>query len=909
MSRFIYSNGGRRLMLLWTCLISAGLLCLIVEFIRSKSILCLQDSNQSSAAGISNYPTIGMTSCDLQCNGSDAHSILRKGRANEVNLVSAPKPLTFGTATLLSSACGIVIAVALASTCIKALEIDWSQRWSQRYREEDEVSTNESILELNQIGTGGLQDEINLKTTTKRDKTLRMFWAVLKVSVSTGCILVIIILGEVNFFSAQMRFRTEAMTTFSTSPKNNACSSPDVFIGQWSPLAGLAIATVGVISVYTSKSLQADDYPSPQSIYTPLKTFQFRIFELDAGYGDGSPIVGRLHVMSLKEPPKYTALSYVWGQEPDIHRIQVNNKNMKVRPNIFQALQRLAARARNDRHSSSQYLWIDSLCINQEDLSEKNVQVTQMANIYQRAENVILWLGEEDFASNSAISFIEQVVALHVTFTGTWWESYALTALSQLLGRPWFRRRWIIQEAAFSRQTLVLCGGQSIQLETVAEALDLLRARLNTAFASNANLASHAYPALYDSPATRILALVNNVFKPLDTNISTTIERRLSLEQLVDLSTFCEASDQRDTVFALLSLAKEQDVLSKQHPTYSLMPNYEMRLMDVFIGFVLHCCNISESLDIICRPWAPEPASIISSDQKSLEDRQFLSNLPSWIVSKNRLPFGDPSAKTTQRMHGRNLVGSPISLVYDAHLGTKPSITPGYTSDTSQIYNGSLLVRGLKIGEIERRSVRMANAVIPAESLKMFGVENNSWDRLSVWRILCADHDPECLEYDSRFRRAKLNPQTTQLIQDVIQTDNMYGEPEHLFRRRQSDPEISMDIEELLKSKDLSLDAKHLLTIVRDVVWNRCTFRARLLDASGSSAFGLAPSEARLGDMICILYGCSVPVVLRSQRDENDVIFWRLIGEAYVDGFMDGEAIKDLSASELAAVECSFEIW
>jgi hypothetical protein len=46
----------------------------------------------------------------------------------------------------------------------------------------------------------------------------------------------------------------------------------------------------------------------------------------------------------MKKPPSYTALSYVWGEEPEIHGIVINDKSLMIRPNLFQALQRLRAR-------------------------------------------------------------------------------------------------------------------------------------------------------------------------------------------------------------------------------------------------------------------------------------------------------------------------------------------------------------------------------------------------------------------------------------------------------------------------------------------------------------------------------------------------------------------------------------
>ncbi|KAF6811522.1 ankyrin and het domain protein [Colletotrichum sojae] len=56
------------------------------------------------------------------------------------------------------------------------------------------------------------------------------------------------------------------------------------------------------------------------------------------------------------------------------------------------------------------------------------------------------------------------------------------------------------------------------------------------------------------------------------------------------------------------------------------------------------------------------------------------------------------------------------------------------------------------------------------------------------------------------------------------------------------------------------------------------------------TTYGLCPPEAQVGDAICVLFGCSVPVILRETSDG----YVELLGEAYVHGYMDGEAVENL---------------
>jgi hypothetical protein len=69
--------------------------------------------------------------------------------------------------------------------------------------------------------------------------------------------------------------------------------------------------------------------------------------------------------------------------------IFVNDKEFKIGENLFQALRHLR------QPSASRMLWIDAICINQSDISERNQQVQQMADVYTRAHRVIAWIGLE----------------------------------------------------------------------------------------------------------------------------------------------------------------------------------------------------------------------------------------------------------------------------------------------------------------------------------------------------------------------------------------------------------------------------------------------------------------------------------------------------------------------------------
>jgi hypothetical protein len=72
--------------------------------------------------------------------------------------------------------------------------------------------------------------------------------------------------------------------------------------------------------------------------------------------------------------------------------------------------------------------------------------------------------------------------------------------------------------------------------------------------------------------------------------------------------------------------------------------------------------------------------------------------------------------------------------------------------------------------------------------------------------------------------------------------------------------------------------------------------------SSWNRFLGLVPESAEPSDIICILYSCSVPVVLRRVETSDGVVYHQLIGECYVHGMMDGEAF-DLQTAERVAFE------
>ncbi|TGO23657.1 hypothetical protein BPAE_0125g00100 [Botrytis paeoniae] len=613
--------------------------------------------------------------------------------------------------------------------------------------------------------------------------------------------------------------------------------------------------------------------PAPrrlQPLYSqPLGADQFRILHLKPGVV-GSTIIGEVSEHNTSIPPQYYALSYVWGQEPEIHRIEINGEDRFIRPNLFHALQRM-------RLQAPIHIWVDSLCINQRDDFERNAQVSQMSTIYTAASGVLIWLGEEDSTSKFAIDLIAKMIANEFRWEAMWWEHYGVIALARILERP----GWVLQEAAFSRNSSIYCGDRQVHMDHFTRALDLVRANLSS---MPPLLTTTVLSNFRHSPAVKLLDTIKGAFEK--SAVGTITRHLLTLETLVELTTLSETTDKRDTVYSLLNLSNDATRAPQSNSSGYITPDYSKRTLDVFIDFILHSCRRSGSLDIVCRPWAPISNSTTLDISYQPRQRFGVQSYPSWISSRDKLPFGNPSWGSNRRINGISLVSRNQKRLYNAHGGTKPDVYVGRGVDG--VYNGSLHTKGIILGEISRRSTRFADAILTTEGLELLGSISPGRDTNSIhvpdaWRIICADRDDK-----GEFAPLAYEEAMTSILNTVSSSRDSINQ-ERLS--------LVIDIEELILNIQTPETVKTYLKVVRDIVWNRRSCQLKLsVSASNkemeNSIVGLVPQNANYGDLVCILYGCSVPVVLRKSLNLDGKVHWQLIGEAYMDKIMDGEAVR-----------------
>lgn len=201
-----------------------------------------------------------------------------------------------------------------------------------------------------------------------------------------------------------------------------------------------------------------------------------------------------LRCVSFQDKPQYEALSYQWGSIRDRRMIYINGQKLWVRANLWSALHQL-----RDDHTE-RVLWVDALCINQNDIFERNHQVGQMSKIYEQATRVICWIGideEGEFSSAhdteltnltpslaiktlQAISRSGRQSNQRLPTTGLPYSrlpsnpSHSLQALCRLFYRSYWNRLWIIQELTLAKEILVQCGEYNFEWRDLSRCCDNL---------------------------------------------------------------------------------------------------------------------------------------------------------------------------------------------------------------------------------------------------------------------------------------------------------------------------------------------------------------------------------------------------------------------------------------------------
>ena len=386
--------------------------------------------------------------------------------------------------------------------------------------------------------------------------------------------------------------------------------------------------------------------------------------------------------------------------------------------------------------------------------------------------------------------------------------------------------------------------------------------------------------------ASRLVNASSDLFRKSDDGV---IQEHLqTLEALVANLSLFEAKEPHDTIYAILSLAQdtgnrflpERGERTQEAPVAILHDqaeftevekaaaqkvvkvlksavldrypvDYVKPFFDVCKDFMSFTFEKSESLDMICRPWAPAR----------------VADLPSWITSLNKSAYRPATDQINSRVNADTFVGLPANGKRNYNASRGKSVKGNWRMGSGNSHK-SLFVKGFILDAIKIKKMPAQQGNVPSEWLdddicEWSGISGEPPDRF--WRTLVADRGPE-----------GLNPQP--YYQLACQ---------HAFRQRASGDDLNTKA--LMMSDRTPQVVVEFLQRVQSAVWMR-----RLMLSAKGGYLGLAPKEAKKHDSICVLYGCSVPVLLRKVIGDERTgdYYYKFIGECYVHGMMDGEALR-----------------
>jgi hypothetical protein len=201
---------------------------------------------------------------------------------------------------------------------------------------------------------------------------------------------------------------------------------------------------------------------------------QIRLLVLEPkGQTPSHTIALSLSAYPLDQAPCFEALSYEWGAKSNSAQILVNGNNMTVGQNLHNALVKL----RDD--TTRRTLWIDAICINQQDNLEKSQQIPLMRDIYRQACSTIMWippgddhdadiLGSRLYVLNDLLNRVhrQQNKEHYYTVLG----NSILSTMNWLMSQTYFSRAWITQEIVVSKNPVLMLGSAQIPFDKILEA-------------------------------------------------------------------------------------------------------------------------------------------------------------------------------------------------------------------------------------------------------------------------------------------------------------------------------------------------------------------------------------------------------------------------------------------------------
>lgn len=566
---------------------------------------------------------------------------------------------------------------------------------------------------------------------------------------------------------------------------------------------------------------------------------------------------------TLHQVPPYEALSYTWGRPDPQFYISCNGLRMGVAENLWHALHRI-------RHTEqTRILWIDAICINQDDIEERNHQVTMMKEIYSRASNVIVWLGEASKDSSDAVSLIKSITTNDtlkeayykregLTVTEAEIESFGLPApwdkewlaLDKLLSRPWFSRVWIIQEVIMSSMATFLIGGEQLAWNDILLAVQCV---------ANTNILS-----IIHGPLSLASVSFLNEIGWYYTHGAEEGRPGLPLHFLLDATRMSVSTLREDKVYGLLGLSSDSHSLGIQ-PDYSISAN------DLYIKSTI---KLLEAGDI---------GILNSNGDLAWKGCQ---KLPTWV----------PDWPSYRRE-------TPLSLSQYRPTDNPPELEISVDSRT-------LRIRGLEVDTVSRIGNPRTNIrqehLVPLNNTKLARFQQDFFNKVGYSDQITIVSSRRVRMWEKIGLSLKSYPTGEDVATAYYRTlaANMVPEDatptylEKCYQLYYRDNAVEMMRAGFLRPGEQDIDSAMYKDLVGYSSQVFSVTHGRNIFVTKKGYMGLCPRSTRLGDKVVVLFGGRTPFILRKARKGR----YEFLGECYVHGIMNGEA------DEMGIPPQSFEI-
>ena len=584
-----------------------------------------------------------------------------------------------------------------------------------------------------------------------------------------------------------------------------------------------------------------------------------RLLKLCAGAKADKLSVDLIHT-PLDEAPSFTALSYVWGDPQPQTMINCSGRQAEIGPSLHSALRHL------QQPDSETFVWADALCINQNDILERSQQVRMMGDIYAAAHSTAIWLGEESgelklafdclhsFAEVWDLSESDQLLLeddsglitrnwgemmLQVAFGG--YQDAAFRHIWALLNRPWFTRKWIIQELVKSQRPLMVAGRETLPWAVLACWMNFL---------DFYPPAKEHFTILCPQPleaGTKTLGM--NMLRATLLTRTAAFGNQILLYLVASTLVF-RCSDPRDHIFALAGIASDADRFD--------LVDYGSSTEEVCRQLAYACVSDSMSLKLLwslvfftplkhrLRSWVPNLESVLADGDGSILALLFtVQHVRDYNASGDSVlqaQLGDGGKMLTIR--GRIL--DRLQL-----LGSdKRSLADSHSIKTMMDGNGHFVVDNL------RRAIG----------------QQNQWLEECMAIAKGEEAFRDTLLYDNLI--IKQLPQDLEVVRSGFSTQTRL----HKTLTDECDPGRWRSV----CREWYSLESTPLLG-------NMFSERlCRRFGRTGNGRIGWLPPVAKEGDFICVFDGMELPYAIRPAAGGR----YLLVGECIIPGLMMGEGME-----------------